>query len=165
MLKLLGSICVLSGGLLVVGQQRAMRRRRRDTLSELIMALRRMVQEIRMTREPLPVLLEALGKSCDSAAADFFSSVSLAARQGESLSCSWQQAAQKLPLSKEVCSLIGNLGNSLQGDEENVCNVISLVIYELVKHAGEWDKQHPEEEKRMAALWMSGAALLVILLI
>ena len=118
-----------------------------------------------MTRKPLPILLEDLADDCDSAAAEFFTDVSVKAKQGEMLSHSWQQAAQRLPLSKRACNLIEDLGNNLQGDEENVCNAISLVIYELVKQAEEWDKQYPEEEKRVAALWMSGAALLVILLI
>ena len=60
---------------------------------------------------------------------------------------------------------LSEVGSALHGDEESVCKAISLAILELEQCAAEWDKQRPETEKRTAALWLSGAALLVILLI
>ena len=56
MLKVLGSICIFAGGALAWRHQRLTLRRELDTLAELLTALRRMAEEIRMARVPLPVL-------------------------------------------------------------------------------------------------------------
>ena len=64
MLKLLGSICVLGGGLMFWLMALAEQRRTRTALGDLLAALRRMREEIRMARTPLPLLLEALGLGC-----------------------------------------------------------------------------------------------------
>ena len=64
MLKLLGSACVLGGGLLCWLMALSESRRTREDLSDLLAALRRMREEIRMARTPLPLLLEALGSDC-----------------------------------------------------------------------------------------------------
>ena len=85
MLKLVGSLCVASGGALAWYVQRAERRRERDTLSDLQQAFRRMEEEVRMARTPLPVLLKALARDCGRPAADFFKAVSKAAAVGEEL--------------------------------------------------------------------------------
>ena len=60
---------------------------------------------------------------------------------------------------------LAELGDSLHGDEENVCKVISLAIYSMAQDAEEQTRRQPEEAKRATALCLSGAALLVILLI
>ena len=65
MLKLMGSICVLGGGLLCWLTALAERRRTRMALGDLLAALRRMREEIRMARTPLPLLLEALPLSLE----------------------------------------------------------------------------------------------------
>ena len=51
MLKLLGSACILGGGILARYVQAAERRREMDTLSDLLWALRRMAEEIRMAEQ------------------------------------------------------------------------------------------------------------------
>lgn len=164
MVKLLGSACILSGGVLAVWQALMERRRRQDTLAELMIALRRMAEEIRMLRTPLPRLLEDLAAETGNAAA-FFSVVSAGAKREEHLTEVWRQAAEALPLPEKERRAVAAVGDSLHGDENMVCNGISLAIYELTKSAEEWDEQRSEEEKRTAALCLSGAALLVILLI
>ena len=165
MLKLLGSFCVASGGALAWYVQRAERRRERDTLSDLQRAFRRMGEEVRMVRTPLPVLLDALSKDCGGPAAAFFSAVSQAAAGGEDLPRVWRERAEALPLCERDKSAVSSLAGDLQGDEEKVCKAFSHVSRALSESAGEREKRRPEEEKRAAALWFSAAALLVILLV
>ena len=165
MLKLLGSLCVAFGGVLAWHIQRTERRRKRDTLSDLQLAFRRMSEEVRMARTPLPVLLKALAGDCKEPAAAFFEAVSLAAAGGEDLPQAWRERAEALPLESADRSTVSALAGDLQGDEEKVCKAISHVAHALEKSAGEQDRRRPEEEKRSAALWFSAAALLVILLI
>nr|WP_326125377.1 stage III sporulation protein AB [uncultured Oscillibacter sp.] len=161
MLKVLGSACILGGGILARYLQAAERRREMDTLSDLLWALRRMAEEIRMARTPLPLLLERLSQGCGETAGAFFREVSAAARRGENLGDAWRQAAETLP----GTSALTELGDGLCGDEESVCKAISLVIYSLAQDLEERTRRQPEEAKRATALCLSGAALLVILLI
>ena len=164
MLKLLGSLCVVSGGVLAWYTQRAERRWERDTLSDFQRAFRRMGEEIRMARTPLPALLKALAEDCGEPAAVFFQAASRAA-EGEDLPWVWREHVKALPLCEKDKSAVSALVQDLQGDEENICKAISHVSYTLANSAGEAERKRPEEEKRAAALWFSAAALLVILLI
>ena len=165
MLKLLGSLCVLSGGGLVWRSCLAERRRQRETLCDLLTALRRMAEEIRMARTPLPSLLDALAKSCGPEGADFFHQAAMAARQGGDLPGVWRRGAEGLPLVPGDREELAALGDSLHGDEESVCKAISLVNHQLAKSLEETDRVRHQEEKRAAALCFSAAALMVILLI
>ena len=165
MLKLLGSLCVLSGGVLAWISQRKDRRRRRDTLSDLLRAFRRMAETVRMARTPLPALLEGLSIDCGPDAAAFFSAAADAVRREETLFQAWQIFAESLPLSKVDKTAIASLGAELHGDEESVCKAVSAVIYQLAKSAEELEHTWQEAEKQATALWFSAAALLVILLI
>lgn len=165
MVKLLGSLCILSGGAAAWWVQAAERRRKRETLSDLLTALRRMAEEIRMARTPLPDLLESLARDCGPDAAAFFRASAGAVRQGGDLSKAWAAAAEALPLSGGDKAGLQDLGKDLRGDEENVCKAVSLVIYGLAKSAEEQDRRRPQEERRATALCFSAAALLVILLI
>lgn len=165
MLKILGSACILGGGMLARYFQAAAHRREMDTLSDLLWALRRMAEEIRLARTPLPLLLDRLSQGCGETAGAFFQEASAAARRGEGLGGIWRQGVEALPLSAASASALAELGDSLSGDEEQICKAVSLVIYALAKEAEERTSRQPEEGKRAAALCLSGAALLVILLI
>ncbi len=165
MLKLLGGLCVASGGALAWYLQQAERRRNRRTLSDFQSALQRMGEEVRMTRTPLPALLNALAADCGPEAAAFFSAVSKAAGEGEDLPGVWRSLAEALTLEQGARAAVSALACDLQGDEEKVCKAISHVACLLAKRAEEAERKRPEEEKRAAALWFSAAALLVILLI
>lgn len=165
MIKVLGSVCILSGGALVRWVQIVECRRRRDTLSDLLTALRRMGEEIRMARTTLPELLERLSGGCAADAAAFFHTVAESARQGGDVSDVWRQAAEALPLSGGDRTSLQALGEDLRGDEEKVYKAISLVIYCLAKSAEEQDRRRQSEEQRATALCFSAAALLVILLL
>lgn len=165
MLKLLGSLCVASGGALAWYVQRAERRRERDTLADLRRAFRRMEEEVRMARTPLPLLLSTLARDCAEPAAAFFQGLSQAAAKGERLPQVWRERVEALPLREMDKSAVSNLSLDLQGDEEKVCKAIAHVTNALEKSAEEAERKRPEEEKRAAALWFSAAALAVILLI
>ncbi len=165
MLKLLGSLLIASGGALAWYLQLSERKRRRDTLSDLQTAFRRMGEEVRMARTPLPALLERLATDCGPEAAAFFTAVSRAAGEGEALPPVWRREAEALPLEEEDKSAVLELGDDLQGDEEKVCKAISRVTYTLAKGAEKAERERPEKEKRAAALWFSASALLVILLL
>ena len=163
MLKLLGSVCVLGGGALYWLIALAERRRTRTALGDLLSALRRMREEIRMARTPLPELLDRLALRCRSQAGDLLRETARAARRGESLTAAWRRGTETLPLLESDREILGAL--DLQGDEEKVRKALALVYARLEKHTEELDRHRPEEEKRAMALCFSAAALLVILLI
>jgi len=165
MLKLLGSLLIASGGVMAWRLQLAERKRRRDTLSDLQTAFRRMGEEVRAARTPLPALLEELASGCGPEAAAFFTVVSGVAMGGEDLPGAWRRAAEALPLDEEERFTVSELGNDLKGDEEKVCKAVSHVTYTLAKGAEKAERERPEKEKRAAALWFSASALLVILLL
>ncbi|WP_295760961.1 stage III sporulation protein AB [uncultured Oscillibacter sp.] len=165
MLKLLGSLCIAAGGALAWYLQAAERRRERDTLSDFQTAFRRMGEEIRMARTPMPALLRALAAGRGTEAGAFFAAVSEAAARGEDLPRAWRERAEALSLNEGDKSAVSALGQDLQGDEEKVCKAISHVAYTLAKSAEQAERERPEREKRAAALWFSASALLTILLI
>lgn len=163
MLKLLGSLLIAGGGGMAWYLQWGERRRKRDALSGLQAAFRRMGEEVRMSRTPLPVLLRALAADCGPPVSAFFAAAAGAAGAGENLPRVWREEAEALPLSPGDRAAVAALANSLQGDEENICKGILHVIHTLEKSASEAERKRPEEEKRAAALWFSASALLVIL--
>lgn len=163
MTKLLGSVLVFIGGGLVWHLQWKERQRRRAVLTDLVSVLRRMQEEIRMARTPLPELLFGLAKDCGRDCSEFLCTVADAASRGNALSAAWRTGCEKLPL--RHCEQDVLMALSLYGDEEKVCKDISVATYELAKRAAEVEQSRPEEEKRTTALCFSGAALLVILLI
>ena len=164
MIKLLGSACVLGGGLMFWLMALAEQRRTRMVMEDLLAALRRMREEIRMARTPLPLLLEALAADCRGPeTAALFQRSAAAARQGEGLETAWRDGVQLLPLAFKEREALEGL--TLRGDEESVCKGISLVITALARNIEELERQRPERDRRTAALCFSGAALLVILLI
>ena len=160
---LVGSLCILCGGLLAWQCQHTARQRRRDTLADLLTALERMGEEIRMARTPLPRLLEQLARACRPDAAALFREAARAARQGDALAETWRRQAAALPLDPEDREALGAL--RLWGDEESVRKELALVRSRLARSLEELEARRPEEEKRSAALCFSAAALLVIVLI
>ena len=163
MTKLLGSVLVFIGGGLVWHLQWKERHRRRRLLIDLVSVLRRMQEEIRMARTPLPELLVGLAKNCGRDCSEFLCTVADAASRGDALSAAWRTGCEELPLRRREQEVLMDL--SLYGDEEKVCKGVSVAIYELAKCAAEAEQSRLEEEKRATALCFSGAALLVILLI
>jgi len=162
-MKLAGSLCMLGGGFLIWWCQHRERERRRDTLSDLIRALDRLAEEIRMSRTPLPVLLERLAATCRPEAALLLRETAGAVKRGEPPEITWRKTAARLPLTRRELEVLGGL--CLHGDEADICKECSLVSNRLAGELENWDRSGPEAERRAAALCFSGAALLVILLI
>ena len=165
MVKAVGSACVLAAGFLAWRDQMAERRRQRETILDLLTALRRMGETVRMTRTPLPVLLSSLAEDCGPDAAAFFRGGAEALARGEPVYGTWAHMAEVLPLPREDRRTLATLGGDLRGDEENICKAVSLAVCELTSCAGKLEQDRPAEEKRTTALCFSAAALLVILLI
>lgn len=165
MLKGLGALCVLLGGLLLRHNQVASLRRKVDTLSDLLAALYRMAEEIRMARTPLPQLLNRLAVERSAPVATFFSAVSTSAQQGETVMETWRRAAEDLPIEQNSLTVLKELAIGMNGDEESVCKAISLACMNLSHHLEELRCHQSETEKRTTALCLSATALLVILLI
>lgn len=165
MLKLLGSLCVLGGGFLLRWIRLAECRRKRDTLSELACALRRMSEEIRSARKPLPVLLAQLAETCETEAGSLFAAAAEASGEEAGVERAWREATETLPLSRRTKHDFAELGADLRGDEQQICNAISLVMLRISEDAEEWDRNFRADGQRISALCLSGAALLVILLV
>ena len=154
MRKLLGAACILGAAAWGFWDQRRQRRRARETRLDILSALGRMGEEVRLARTPMPYLLEAVASDCGREGAAFFRSAALAARSGEPLSAAWAAAAGDLPLS----------GEEHGGDEEQLCRRLALTVSVLQRRAEGEERSRLEEEKRSAALWGSAGALAVILL-
>lgn len=165
MVKLLGSLLILGGGLWARWSMVSVCRRELDTLSELTACLSEMAEEIRQARTPLPELLDRLGRGRGTEVTAFFSHVAGVVRQGGDAALAWRQAAEELPLCDEDRDVLTEAGRQLGGDETSVCKGISLVTSHLTRSLEEQRRSRGEREKRVTALCFSAAALLVILLL
>ena len=165
MVKLLGCMCIFGSGIYLCRIQVLEVRRELDTLSTLTAALEQMAQEIRLTRTPLPRLMEILGRKRIGDTAAFFQTTASSLGKGLSAGDSWRRAAEDIPLALEDQVILAEVGNSLQGDEEQICKAIALATAQLEEHLAEKYRVKPEREKRATALCFSATALLVILLI
>lgn len=165
MMKLLGSLCVFAAGAMAWYVQRQERRNRRNRLGELIAALDRMETEIRLARTPMPRLLERLAAERHGETAAFLAAVSRGLKGGEPPAAAWDRAVGALPLPEEEQRALLTLADSLQGDEESACKVVSLARKTLQNSLKKLEDQRPDEDKRATALCFSAAALVVILLI
>lgn len=163
MVKLVGSLFILTGGGLVWWLQRQSYQRRRNELFDLVSALRSIGEEIRMARTPMPILLRKVAANCGEDIQKFFLMAAVSAEKGEGLTGAWRKGLLELPLEDREREIL--LGVEFQGDEEKVCHSISLAAFRLAQSVEELERRRPEEAKRVSALCVSGAALLVILLI
>ena len=163
MRALAGSLCLLGAGLLAWRCQYLARQRRRDTLADLVNALERLGEEIRLARTPLPPLMEGLARQCRPDAAALLTAAAREARLGGDPAGAWRRAAAELPLEDGDREALEQL--SLTGDEARVLREAALARARLARSLEALEARRPEEEKRAAALCFSAAALLVILLI
>ena len=165
MVKLLGCMCIFGSGIYLCRIQVLEVRRELDTLSTLTAALEQMAQEIRLTRTPLPRLMESLGRKRIGDTAAFFQTTASSLGKGLSAGDSWRRAAEDIPLALEDQVILAEVGNSLQGDEEQLCRGLALASARLGDSLAERRRTRAEREKRTTALCFSAAALVVILLI
>lgn len=163
MVKLMGSLLVLSGGGLLWYLRMQAWRKQRNALLDLSAVFRSMAEEIRMTRTPMPRLLLKLAGACGEEVQAFLRAAAVAAGNGERLTDAWKKGAAELPLSPREREIVTGL--ELQGDEESLCRAVSLAAFQIAQCAEELERKRPEEAKRTSAFCFSCAALLVILLI
>ena len=164
-MKAAGAACVLAGALWGWRCQAGERRRRTEALVDLIRLLERMEEEIRLRRTSLPRLLRQLAADRGPACRAFCEDAAGAMDRGEPLESGWRLAAEALPLAAEDRSALLALGESLQGDEEQICKAIELARGLLAESLEETRSRRAETERRAAALWLSAGALVVITLI
>ena len=122
-------------------------------------------EEIRLRRTSLPRLLHQLAADRGPACRAFCEDAAGAMDRGEPLEFGWRLAAETLPLAAEDRSALLALGESLQGDEEQICKAIELARDLLAESLEETRSRRAETERRAAALWLSAGALVVITLI
>lgn len=158
MIRALGCALVAGAALWGWQRQRAERRRRMDTLWVLSSGLRRMAEAIRLERTPLPRLLERLE-------GDFFRQLREALRGGETAESAWRRLADQSPLAPADRAALAEAAGGLAGDEEQICRALTAAAEQLRRSLEAERAASAEREKRSAALWLSGGALLVILLI
>ena len=164
-MKLAGAACVLGAALWGWRRGARERRRRWDTLADLVRLLDRMGEEIRLRRTSLPRLLRQLAADRGPVCRSFCEAAAGVMERGEPLESGWRSAAEALPLAAEDREVLAELGGSLTGDEEQVCKAVSLTRDSLARSLETARSRREETEKREAAVWLSAGALLVILLI
>lgn len=160
MIRVLGGLLVTGAALWGWQRQRTERRRRLDTLCAISSGLWRMAEAIRLERTPLPRLLERLGRETA-----FFRRLARSLSAGEAAESAWRRAAAETPLSPEDREALTEAAGALSGDEDQVCRALRAAAERLRRSLEAERAAGPEREKRSAALWLSGGALLVILLI
>lgn len=160
MIRALGGALVAGAAIWGWQRQRAERRRRMDTLRALSSGLGRMAEAIRLERTPLPRLLERLGREDD-----FFRRLGQALAAGEGTEAAWRRSAAQTPLAPADREALSETAGALAGDEEQICRALGAAAERLRRSLEAQQAASSEREKREAALWLSGGALLVILLI
>ena len=164
MLKLMGSGCVMSAGIWLLWKITGEERRRTAVLRDLAAALDIMANEIRMNRTPMPRLLLKAGAGRVGEVMDFFATVRMSG--GEmGFSAAWGRAAAALPLPELEKQSFSDLGHCLTGDEEQACSGLVSVSQQLDRELKRRRESAAENGRRNAALCLSGAALMIILLI
>lgn len=164
MLKLMGSGCVMGAGVWLLRNITVEERRRTAVLRDLEAALEVMADEIRINRTPMPRLLLKAGTGRCGEVMDFFMAVRMDSRT-RGLSAAWRGAAAALPLPEQEKQALAGLGGCLTGDEEQICRGLLTVSQQLGCALKRQRETAAERGKRSAALCLSGAALMIILLI
>lgn len=166
MIKVYGSLCILSAALWGWRQQRRECRQRCRVREDLLSALRQMGEAIRLARTPLPALFRRVAAGCETAEGTaFFRTAGNCAAAGEDLAKTWTDLCGPLPLTEEERRALVDLSHAFGGDEDQLCRAAALSAEVLQRCAEESRCRRTEEDKRNAALWLSGGALAVILLI
>jgi len=165
MLKIIGSLCILCGGVMTRWIQGRAWRKEKELLEELLSALAQMREEVRLRRTPMPYVMERIAKGRCPEVQALFRTMEEAIRRGEELPWVWRETVEELPLRRDDCAALAELSHDFGGDEEQICKGISLAMVELTKRLNEIKIQNPERGRRATALSISAAALLVILLV
>lgn len=159
-MKWLGSILICCGGFWWWQLCLAERRRQQHTMEQLLSALYQLREGVRMTRMPLPRLLERAAEEVP-----FFGRVLRELQKNEELTAAWEQAAEELQLPPQSEKAWRWLGGRLTGDEQYVLQAMTHVERILEQERQQTAAQKGEADRRTAALCFSATALAVILLL
>jgi stage III sporulation protein AB len=162
-LKLLGSLLISGAGVAALVRELRAQRNAYTQLCALRSALESMGDAIRLERVPLPRLLARTGATCGRSVRWFFSAVAGALEQDVPLPAAWRRSAGAW--SPEIRRILDELGEKLCGDEEQACKGIQLACNSLTRIIEDTESHRREREQRSAAVCLSAAALLIILLI
>lgn len=163
-MKAWGIVCIALGALWGMGVTVRERRRKRTAVADFRAALARMAEEIRISRVPLPALLDRLAEGVHTDAGTFFRRVAEGARHGRAPSALWRASLHELPLSASDCQTLSEFASTLRGDEEQIRRAAELAAERLEKSLTEMDSAARTDLQQSAALIFSAAALLAILL-
>ncbi len=167
MLKFTGAVCVLAGVILFCLTRWREQARRREILSDLSAGFYRLSDEIRATRKPLGILLARLAADSGPDAAEFFQIVSGAADAGENnnnFPAVWRDASENLLSEPRDRKRLIEISGDLRGDEEQIRRALSAAGGYFSKRLAELEESARDDNRKIAALALSGGALLIILL-
>ena len=167
MLKLTGAALILTGAGLCWFLAYRERVKRREILYDLASCFYRLSDEIRITRKPIALLCGRVTADCVSDAGRFFERIASAARelnQDADFPAIWREAAENLNLNQKDKKRLIEIGGDLRGDEERVIKILSAAGEYFAGRFDNLEQSAREDNKRIAALILSGGALLVILL-
>lgn len=162
MLRWLGAVLILWGGLLTRRALLEEERRARRLRRELADALENMEAEIRLLLTPLPSLLR---REWGGEAKDFFGAVSGGLRRGESFPSAWRAAAAQLPLPEPERAAVAALAERLGGGEENACAALRLCAGALRRSLTDLETAGPQRERLITVSCICISLFLAILLL
>ena len=165
MIRGLGCLLILSGGVGAEVLHARASRRLLETLEGFSGLFERMENEIRMNRTPLVQLMKRLLPGTRREVRQFLEAAVQAAEQGISLPGAWRRESARLTVDAHTRALIREVGDKLCGDEEGACRALHLAARQLAERAETLRRERGDKERRAAVLYVSAAAFLVILLL
>ena len=126
MIRGLGCLLILSGGVGAEVLHARASRRLLETLEGFSGLFERMENEIRMNRTPLVQLMKRLLPGARREVRQFLEAAVQAAEQGISLPGAWRRESARLTVDAHTRALIREVGDKLCGDEEGACRALRL---------------------------------------
>lgn len=163
MIKVIGCFCILCGGITAAMLQITSRRREVETIRSLQTSLEWISDEVRLNQTPLPRCFAQLEQSNEPVTAAFFLSVRCRLSTNERLEKIWLEETEKLP--EPVKPALNLLGNKLTSDEESLCRGLNRSAQSLDQLVRQKVCSRREQNRRSLAMCLSGAALLILVLI
>lgn len=163
MLKAIGCFCILCGGVTAAMLQITARRRELETVRCLQTSLEWISDEIRLNQTPLPQCFTRLQQSSEPVTAAFFFALRRRLSANERPEKIWLDETEKLP--EPVRPALKQLGSKLSSDEESLCRGLNRSAQLLDQLARQRVCSRREQNRRSLAMCLSGAALLILVLI
>lgn len=165
-MKLAGSVLLLlsAGGLCLLRRREAMLPLRLGRA--LLEDLAALAYQIRVCRRPMPVLLEEYlteGLGAEWLWQPLLAQLQLADKNGTTLSRCWQSAVQGLP--PALKRLLAPLGTALGMDGEQLSVAVEETREELTRFLREETSRQASQGRITAALCLSGALLVILVLL